>query len=88
LTGKTETKGPGSLIYEPFGLVHQWGNMGDAPFTFLAYRTAWLGYDGHYEKRAKRNRIARCSPDWRVTYQNAENGFCVLRVKDRGHREQ
>ncbi len=33
----TETKGPGSLIYEPFGLVHQWGNTGDAPFTFLAF---------------------------------------------------
>jgi exodeoxyribonuclease V alpha subunit len=23
----------------------------------------------------------------RVTYQNAENGFCVLRLKARGHRE-
>ena len=23
----------------------------------------------------------------RVTYQSAENGFCVLRVKARGHRE-
>jgi len=23
----------------------------------------------------------------RITYQNAENGFCVLRVKARGHRE-
>ena len=23
----------------------------------------------------------------RVTYQNAENGFCVLRVKAHGHRE-
>ena len=23
----------------------------------------------------------------RVTYQNAENGFCVVRVKVRGHRE-
>ncbi len=23
----------------------------------------------------------------RVTYQNAENGFCVLRVKARGHRQ-
>ena len=23
----------------------------------------------------------------RVTYQNAENGFCVLRVKARGHRD-
>jgi quercetin dioxygenase-like cupin family protein len=35
--GKTETKGPGALIYEPFGLVHQWGNAGDMPFTFLAF---------------------------------------------------
>ena len=24
----------------------------------------------------------------RVTFHNAENGFCVLRAKDRGHRDQ
>ena len=24
----------------------------------------------------------------RVTYHNAENGFCVLRIKARGHRDQ
>ena len=35
--GKMETKGPGSLIYEPFGLVHQWGNPSSEPFTFLAF---------------------------------------------------
>ena len=35
--GKTEAKGPGSLIYEPFNLVHQWGNPGNEPFTFLAF---------------------------------------------------
>jgi hypothetical protein len=23
----------------------------------------------------------------RVTYQNAENGFCVIRIKARGHRD-
>jgi quercetin dioxygenase-like cupin family protein len=34
---KTEMKEPGSLVYEPFGLVHQWGNAADAPFTFLAF---------------------------------------------------
>ena len=34
---KTEAKGPGSLIYEPFDLVHQWGNPGSEPFTFLAF---------------------------------------------------
>jgi quercetin dioxygenase-like cupin family protein len=35
--GKTDAKGPGSLIFEPFGLVHQWGNPGNEPFTFLAF---------------------------------------------------
>ena len=34
---KTEAKGPGSLVYEPFDLVHQWGNPGSEPFTFLAF---------------------------------------------------
>ena len=37
IDGKTEAKGPGSLIYEPFGLVHQWGNPGGEPLTFLAF---------------------------------------------------
>jgi quercetin dioxygenase-like cupin family protein len=31
------SKEPGSLIYEPFGLVHQWGNPGAEPLTFLAF---------------------------------------------------
>jgi quercetin dioxygenase-like cupin family protein len=35
--GKLEAKTPGSLIYEPFGLVHQWGNPGAEPLTFLAF---------------------------------------------------
>jgi quercetin dioxygenase-like cupin family protein len=35
--GKMEAKTPGSLIYEPFGLVHQWGNPGPVPLTFLAF---------------------------------------------------
>ena len=37
VNGKTEDRGPGSLIYEPFGLVHQWGNPGSEPLTFLAF---------------------------------------------------
>jgi quercetin dioxygenase-like cupin family protein len=37
IEGNPETRGPGALIYEPFGLVHQWGNAGDVPFTFLAF---------------------------------------------------
>ena len=35
--GKTEARGPGSLIYEPHALVHQWGNPGNEPLTFLAF---------------------------------------------------
>ena len=34
---QTIARGPGSLIYEPYGLVHQWGNPGDAPLTFLTF---------------------------------------------------
>jgi quercetin dioxygenase-like cupin family protein len=37
VNGKTADRGPGSLIYEPFGLVHQWGNPGSEPLTFLAF---------------------------------------------------
>src|SRR5947208_1015703 len=29
--------GPGSLIYEPYALVHQWGNPGNEPLIFLAF---------------------------------------------------
>jgi quercetin dioxygenase-like cupin family protein len=32
--GKTEARGPG---YEPYALVHQWGNPGDEPLIFLAF---------------------------------------------------
>jgi mannose-6-phosphate isomerase-like protein (cupin superfamily) len=35
--GKTEARGPGSLIYEPYALVHQWGNPGKEPLVFLAF---------------------------------------------------
>ena len=37
IDGKTETRGPGSLIYEPHTLVHQWGNPGNEPLVFLAF---------------------------------------------------
>ena len=37
IDGKTETRGPGSLIYEPHALVHQWGNPGNEPLVFLAF---------------------------------------------------
>ncbi len=35
--GKMEARGPGSLIYEPYALVHQWGNPGNEPLIFLAF---------------------------------------------------
>jgi quercetin dioxygenase-like cupin family protein len=35
--GKTEARGPASLIYEPYALVHQWGNPGNEPLIFLAF---------------------------------------------------
>jgi quercetin dioxygenase-like cupin family protein len=37
IEGRLTAEKPGSLIYEPFGLVHQWGNPGDIPLTFLAF---------------------------------------------------
>jgi quercetin dioxygenase-like cupin family protein len=37
VAGKAEAKAPGSLVYEPFDLVHQWGNPDAVPFTFLAF---------------------------------------------------
>src|SRR5439155_13623747 len=37
IDGKTETRGPGSLIYEPYTLVHQWGNPGSEALIFLAF---------------------------------------------------
>jgi quercetin dioxygenase-like cupin family protein len=37
VNGTTTPRGPGSLIYEPYGLVHQWGNPGNEPLTFLAF---------------------------------------------------
>jgi quercetin dioxygenase-like cupin family protein len=35
--GTTAARTPGSLIYEPYALVHQWGNPGREPLTFLAF---------------------------------------------------
>jgi quercetin dioxygenase-like cupin family protein len=37
IAGQTAARGPGSLIYEPFGLVHRWGNPGNEPLTFLTF---------------------------------------------------
>jgi mannose-6-phosphate isomerase-like protein (cupin superfamily) len=37
IAGTTTDRGPGSLIYEPSGLVHQWGNPGVEPLSFLAF---------------------------------------------------
>jgi quercetin dioxygenase-like cupin family protein len=37
VAGMTTVRGPGALIYEPSSLVHQWGNPGTRPWTFLAF---------------------------------------------------
>jgi quercetin dioxygenase-like cupin family protein len=37
VAGITTVRGPGALIYEPSSLVHQWGNPGAQPWTFLAF---------------------------------------------------
>ena len=37
IDGKTEARGPGTLIYEPYAIVHQWGNPGNEPLIFLAF---------------------------------------------------
>ena len=33
--GKSETKPTGSRLFEPYGMVHQWGNPGDTPLILL-----------------------------------------------------
>jgi quercetin dioxygenase-like cupin family protein len=33
--GKTDTKPAGSRLFEPYGMVHQWGNPGDTPLVLL-----------------------------------------------------
>ncbi len=37
VNGETVARGPGSFIYEPHGLVHQWGNPGTEPLTFVTF---------------------------------------------------
>jgi quercetin dioxygenase-like cupin family protein len=37
IAGTTTDRGPGSLIYEPSSVVHQWGNPGAEPLTFIAF---------------------------------------------------
>jgi quercetin dioxygenase-like cupin family protein len=37
IDGKVITRTPGSFIYEPYELVHQWGNPGNEPLTFVTF---------------------------------------------------
>jgi len=37
IDGKVISRAPGSFIYEPFDLVHQWGNPGGEPLTFITF---------------------------------------------------
>lgn len=35
LEGRTDSRAAGSRLYEPYGLVHQWGNPGTSPLVIL-----------------------------------------------------
>lgn len=37
VAGTITERGPSSLIYEPSSVVHQWGNPGAEPLTFIAF---------------------------------------------------
>jgi quercetin dioxygenase-like cupin family protein len=37
IEGTPHNRAAGALIYEPFGLVHQWGNPGEVPLVFLVF---------------------------------------------------
>jgi quercetin dioxygenase-like cupin family protein len=37
IDGRVISRAPGSFIYEPFDLVHQWGNPGAEPLTFITF---------------------------------------------------
>lgn len=37
IAGNTVQKAAGALVYEPSSVVHQWGNPGSDPLTFLAF---------------------------------------------------
>jgi mannose-6-phosphate isomerase-like protein (cupin superfamily) len=37
IAGAISEREPGSVIYEPSSVVHQWGNPGAEPLTFLAF---------------------------------------------------
>jgi quercetin dioxygenase-like cupin family protein len=60
--GTMKARGPDSLIYEPFGLVHQWGNPGSEPLTFwlsTSIRTAWRpSFPTRLRKHNSRGRLA------------------------------
>jgi quercetin dioxygenase-like cupin family protein len=37
IDGNTQDRKPGSFVYEPYGLVHQWGNPNNEPLTFVTF---------------------------------------------------
>jgi uncharacterized RmlC-like cupin family protein len=70
--GKREARGPGSLVYEPFGLVHQWGNAGDASLTFLAFniiRKVWR------ERQRVGNSVLLPQPSRAIEMQQGRGGM-------------
>jgi quercetin dioxygenase-like cupin family protein len=43
IDGKIEARGPGSVVFEPHALVHQWGNPGAELLIFLAFNISPQG---------------------------------------------
>jgi len=72
IDGKREARGPGSLVYEPFGLVHQGGNAGDASLTFLAFniiRKVWR------ERQRVGNSVLLPQPSRAIEMQQGRGGM-------------
>jgi hypothetical protein len=61
--GKTEARGPGSLIYEPIGRVYEWGNPGIEPLTLLAFNVNPDGSGSRPSGRAGEDSIAAYTRD-------------------------
>jgi quercetin dioxygenase-like cupin family protein len=59
--GTTKTRGPDSLIYEPFGLVHQWGNPRQRTFDLLDFQHQSGRCGGRPSRRACESTIVEDS---------------------------
>jgi mannose-6-phosphate isomerase-like protein (cupin superfamily) len=59
IDGKVEERKPGTFIYEPTTLVHQWGNPGDVPLTFITFNMNQMGVPAVISDAAPANNRAQ-----------------------------